>query len=76
MVFTVLPDPMTHGRWLVVRHSPHARLWTPVSSHCEEGSANREAGQLQREHDDKVQRLPPRPHQMVLGFYGPEQGDA
>lgn len=73
MIFSVWPDQFTEGRFLVGRHSPHARLWTAVSSHCEEGSATREAARLQREHDDAVNKVPPRPHQMVLGFYSDEQ---
>jgi hypothetical protein len=76
LIYSVLPDPMVHDRWLVVRHSQHSRLVTAVMSNCTENSANEEAARLQREHDKRfAPHPPPRPHQMVLGFYGPEQGD-
>lgn len=73
----VIEDQFTEGRWLLCRKTKHG-LTTVVSDHCDPVSAERERRRLQGQYDfesDKPPVDPDQPRQLVLGFYGPEQGD-
>lgn len=75
---TVIPDAFEKGRWLLCRESRWA-MRTVVSSHCDQVSAERERKALQARFDIDIEARPEdpfAPRQLVLGFYGPEQGDA
>ncbi len=77
-VAAVIPDPFFEGRWLLCRSSKFS-MTTVVSSHCEPVSAERERRRLQAQFDFDAAKPPvdpDQPRQLVMGFYGPEQGDA
>lgn len=72
--YIVLPSQFTEGRFLVCRTGKNL-LTTTVSDHGDLTSAQQERDRLLAEQDKRLNTSPQRPHQLVLGFYGPEHGD-
>lgn len=77
-VATVIPSPFEEGRFVLCRQSAFT-MRTVVSDHCNAVSAERERKKLQAKFDFEAEKRPvdpDQPRQLVLGFCGPEQGDA